>query len=780
MVLGFLGVKIGSLIRERFFYYNTLSMKRILVALIIINFAAAGFCADKYIISGKVLDSITKEPVEGALVALKEDNTKTNAAKDGSFKLETERTSVTLLAEIMGYKKYKEKLVTPYKDATIELELAANYTLSKVYVREKARNEGTKQKVPVQQIKETTTQLFSDSLKVLQTFPGVVTGNDFSSLMYIRGGEFYESVSFLDNIYIIMPYMWGGSQSIFNPAFVDKIDFYTGGFPVKYQQALSAVIDVKNIEGDFQKKSGYVEVSPTTFEIFSQGPMTPGKSSYVFGFRRTYYDLMIKLLYGNKFGDTVFPFFYDSQAKFVWKLNDRDKLSLDIIASYEGMDFDSSKIEGTDPERQFKFNYGDKRLLPGLNFERVYDDQLSLNFTLSTRYQEGSYDFASKDAAATSASKMYDLYLKNKVTYITGNHTIEQGVYFFRTWLNFTDTSNFRTLMPDGSYFYDSKNDEFSQTTLDASGFYLQDDFALIPDKLSINFGVLVENFDYTNDSQLASRGGVKYNLNDTMTLKFNTGLYTEYPVNSGNGIPPILRNRDIKAEKAMHYILGFEEELPNNYFLRLETYRKDYFDLTVQDPDPNIYYTNNGIRKVYGADAFLQKKISEKWDGWFAYSYLYARDRIEQRNDPANYAGKSALNYLQPVGEWYPFEKERTHNLSLVFNCRLSKKYKLAATYRFSTGTHYTEVIGSVQNGTTYAPLYGKYLDQTMPNYSRLDVKLTIYNSKDKDLETFIQAINLLGNDNVDSYYYSSDYKTRHESKMLPFIPIAGINYKF
>jgi len=60
----------------------------------------------------------------------------------------------------MGYKKYKEKLSAPYKDTAVELELAANYTLSKVYVREKARNEGTKQKVPVQQIKETTTQLF--------------------------------------------------------------------------------------------------------------------------------------------------------------------------------------------------------------------------------------------------------------------------------------------------------------------------------------------------------------------------------------------------------------------------------------------------------------------------------------------------------------------------------------------------------------------------------------------------------------------------------------------
>lgn len=87
--------------------------------------------------------------------------------------------------------------------------------MGRIYVKDKHRVEGSKQKVTSNQISNTTSQLFSDSMKVIQTLPGVVVGNDFSSLMYIRGGEFYEMISFLDNVHIVSPYMWGGNQSIF-------------------------------------------------------------------------------------------------------------------------------------------------------------------------------------------------------------------------------------------------------------------------------------------------------------------------------------------------------------------------------------------------------------------------------------------------------------------------------------------------------------------------------------------------------------------------------------
>ena len=64
--------------------------------------------------------------------------------------------------------------------------------------------------------------------------------------------------------------MWGGNQSIFNPSFVDTVDFYSGGFPSKCPQALSGVIDVKNIEVIMKKTNGFAEMSAASLEGFIQ------------------------------------------------------------------------------------------------------------------------------------------------------------------------------------------------------------------------------------------------------------------------------------------------------------------------------------------------------------------------------------------------------------------------------------------------------------------------------------------------------------------------------
>ncbi|MCB4791782.1 MAG: TonB-dependent receptor [Elusimicrobia bacterium] len=767
---------------------------RIIILFLSLFLNAAGFCTESYRISGKVLDSITKEPLEGAAVYVKEDKRYVQTDGTGGFSFETQRRKVTISARLPGYKEAGDSFGVPYENIVLELELSSSFTMGEVHVKEKRRVEGTKQKIQIEQVNKATTHLFSDSIKIIQTLPGVITGNDFSSLMYVRGGEFYETACFLDNIYILQPYMWGGNQSIFNPAFVDRIDFYSGGFPAKYPQALSGVLDVKNIEGDYEKKKGYVDLNVTTLELFAQGPMQKDKSSFVYGFRRTYYDLLMNLAYGDKYKGIEFPYFYDSQAKFTWKLNGEDKISLNLIGSYEGMNFNSAATRDPDiDEKTFKFSYKNSRILPALNYDKVFNDELSMNSTLSLRYEDGTYEFSNEDANSTSRTREYDSYIKNRFTYIKGRHTIEQGVYLFRTTIDADVIHKYRVLMPDNTYFNNEKTYDYDLLSVTAGGTYVQDDIELAKEKLFFNIGGVYEYLDTTHDNTFCPRSGVKYMLSEKIALKFNTGLYTQFPANAANGPPPIFQNRSIKSEKAIHYVLGYEHELPADFFLRLETYIKDYYDRVVNDPDPGLDFTNNGKRKAQGIDLFFQKKTGERWDGWFAYSYLYARDFIEERSDPALFAGKSTLDYLSPVGQWFPFEKERTHNISVVFNYDFNKKYKLAATYRFSTGTPYTDILGVIAGVdpatgiTTYVPVHGKYLDDRIPDYNRLDIKLTMpyrnwfgFGREVKNVEFYVQIINVFNTVNVNNYYYSADYKKRYTGQMLPFLPIVGFKYNF
>ncbi|MBI5555506.1 MAG: carboxypeptidase-like regulatory domain-containing protein [Elusimicrobia bacterium] len=269
-------------------------MKTIIFFIVFLFLCSSGLSTELQTVTGVVLDAVTKEPLEG--VSIKNEETKKIVASDhkGQFIIETDSKKIELTAEITGYQRISRQLVYPYQEVTLEMQLANENMLGAIYVKDKSQIEGSKQKIDKEHITKTTTHLFSDTLKVVQTLPGVITGDDFSSLMYVRGGEFYETISFLDNIHILTPYVWGGNQSIFNPSFVEKVDFYSGGFPVKYFQGLSAVIDVKNREGNYQERKGFVDLSATSFESVLEGPIEKDKISYIVGARRTYYDLLLK------------------------------------------------------------------------------------------------------------------------------------------------------------------------------------------------------------------------------------------------------------------------------------------------------------------------------------------------------------------------------------------------------------------------------------------------------------------------------------------------------
>ncbi len=759
-------------------------MKAIILLVVFMFICRTGSGAELQKITGVVLDAVTKEPLEG--VSIKNEETKKIVDSDhkGQFIIETDSMKIDLTAEVTGYQRISRKLAYPYREVTLEMQLSNEYMLDVVYVKDKSQIEGSKQKISKEYITKTTTHLFADSLKVVQTLPGVITGDDFSSLMYVRGGEFYETISFLDNIHILTPYVWGGNQSVFNPSFVEKVDFYSGGFPVKYFQGLSAVIDVKNREGNYQERKGFIDLSATSLESILEGPIEKDRISYIVGVRRTYYDLLLNMLYKDKADKVVFPFFYDSQAKITWKQDEKNKFYFNLLSSYEGMNFDSKAITevDTDPAgNDFKFDYNNVKLLPAFNWERVENEKLSLKLTISLRYDQGRERY--EDVKMTNfdgREREYNLTVGNRITYLSGNHTLEQGIYYFNSWNHSNISSKYRILMPDGSYYQEEENRRFDWLRASAAGIYLQDDFKVVEDKFYINFGAISEVFEATHEYTLCPRGGVKYLPKEGTTVKFNTGLYSQFPAGGGFGFPPFIENDHLRSEKALHYVFGVEQDLPQHFMLRTETYYKDYFAKVVKDPNPEYKYTNNGLRYAYGIDVFLQKKIAEKWDGWIAYGYLQSKDKISRRSNSADFTGVSELDYPQPIDKWFLNSRQRKHNLSFVLNYQINQRWKMAATYRFSTGMPYTPITGSFKGFADYVPVYGEYLSAIMPNYRRLDIKLSMPFFRVKNMESYIQIINTFNNKNIDQYYYNEDYSERHEATMLTLIPIFGLRYGF
>ena len=90
----------------------------------------------------------------------------------------------------------------------------------------------------------------ADLLKALQMMPGVQSGGDGSTGMYIRGGGPDENLVLLDGVPLYNVSHLLGFFSVFNTDAIKNVTLYKGSFPARFGSRLSSVIDVRTNSGN--------------------------------------------------------------------------------------------------------------------------------------------------------------------------------------------------------------------------------------------------------------------------------------------------------------------------------------------------------------------------------------------------------------------------------------------------------------------------------------------------------------------------------------------------
>ena len=100
--------------------------------------------------------------------------------------------------------------------------------------------------------------LFSevDPLKIILFTPGIQNNNEGDVNISIRGGDTDQSLISLDNIPLYNPSHLNGFISVINADLLSGTDIYKGGFPAKFGNRLSGVIDMKAKSGDMKGYHG--------------------------------------------------------------------------------------------------------------------------------------------------------------------------------------------------------------------------------------------------------------------------------------------------------------------------------------------------------------------------------------------------------------------------------------------------------------------------------------------------------------------------------------------
>lgn len=160
-----------------------------------------------------------------------------------------------------------------YQDVVKEVDLTSNYN-GVIYLKES--NTSLKEVVVVADLNASlrTTQTgkvsltseqlnteFSllsspDLVKTLQNIPGVASGTELLSGMYVHGGKNDENLFLLDGTPLYQINHLGGLFSAFNTDIIKNVDFYKSGFPARYGGRLSSVVDVRTKEGNMKEFHG--------------------------------------------------------------------------------------------------------------------------------------------------------------------------------------------------------------------------------------------------------------------------------------------------------------------------------------------------------------------------------------------------------------------------------------------------------------------------------------------------------------------------------------------
>lgn len=760
-------------------------------ALCVVIFAISPFLlrSQNFTISGFVTDSESGEAITGANIFSPTTLSGTQSNTYGFYSITLPSDSVELRFSYVGYPA-KRLVFYLDRDTSINVELLPVTTLSEVQVTAEAADRIEESSsmstihIPIHQIKAVPGFLGeTDVLKTIQLLPGVQSGGEGQSGIYVRGGSPDQNLILLDGVPVYNASHLFGFFSVFNADAIRDVNLIKGGFPARYGGRLSSVLDISMKEGNMREFRGTASIGLVAARATLEGPIVQDKTSFIVSFRRTYLDLLMRPVIRASFreqdseGDLGY-YFYDLNAKINHRFSNKDRLFFSIYAGDDRFYFWERDEYYRDFLDEAEAGLGWGNITSALRWNRQWNPQLFSNSTLTfSRYRmyteiaarsidriDNYEDFVSliyNSGIRDWGAKMDFDYLPSPEHHIRfgGNlilHRFNPGLF------------EFKHIDTEIDYRFE---ETVGQSKVNASQIYLyaEDDFT-ITDRLKINAGLhfsafLVQNKIYPS---LQPRISGRYLLPNASSLKFafstmqqNIHLLTF----EGIGLPTDLwlpSTRQIKPQKSWQIAAGYARSIRRNLEFSAEVYYKEMDNVLSYQDGEGIFDVSDWQSRVtqgkgysYGLELLLQKKTG-RLNGWIGYTLSWTNRKFDQLN----------------FGERFPYRYDRRHDISVVGIYDINERVSFSGTWVYGTGNAVTlpvsSYIGSTQEHRFRRSFqyYGSRNDFRMNAYHRLDFGFNFKRQRTNYLRTFsIGAYNAYSRQNPFFIYLGDEYNFNPET---------------
>ncbi len=656
-------------------------------------------------ISGNVYNSVTKEPLENCNITLQKLQLGTTTNKAGYFKLLVPVGTYKVKISYIGY--YPS--IQSFTLSAAKRKIYAKIFLSPQVIKEDEIQVIANKEEPTikkQEIKTKDIQLMptinSDVLRSVQILSGVSTNNELTSGYNVRGGSYDENLIYLNGYEIYRPFLLRTgveeNQSLINPDMVSNLTFYNGTFPAKLGDRMSSALEVQYKNTNENQLHGSVRADFLNFGLNL-------KSKY----KKLNWNIGLRYAYPTKFlnslqtrGDYE-PSFSDFQIAANYKITHNSVLEfLGIYAdnkfnfvpktwngNFNG--FERGDQRGISIDFLGKKNFGYITQLYGVKYKNKINNNLSASVAVSkylTNEEEkfntinniyyNSNPFNPSDGREFLKSqfengnnfvKLNSLRFKTNLRYVNKIHSFNIGVNYKLRNLKSQIDESFNEKGEETLLLKPYKKHYNLDYNLNSFSLFAEDNI-LIGNKISTRIGLRFLRYTFSKENLISPRFTFSYKPSLIHNFTFSWGYYYQPPfINELRSI----KVKDLKSQKAIHYVFGWQYRFRNNLTLKTEIYYKDLHNLIpfYFDEFKMIYVEKNnreGFAK--GIDIMIEGELVDGLKSWFGYSYLDSQERKI-----------GAKKYQRRLFD-------QTHTLQIFFQDKMGKHKNIQSHLRFLAGS--------------------------------------------------------------------------------------------
>ena len=696
-------------------------------------------------ISGHVRDAKSGEPMTQAIIYTEDKKTGVAADGNGFYSLSIPAGKQKIYCAYFGYKTEEAKVEDVSGSLILDFLLQPDPDmLEAATIFSHPNREEIKlpqmglQRVDASLVRQLPAMMGeADIIRIIQMMPGVQSPSEGSTGFSVRGGGLDQNLILLDGAPIYNCGHFLGFLSMFNGDVIRGADLYKGDFPASYGGRLSSVLDISTKDGNNQKFGGNASIGLISSKLFLEGPIVPGKLSFMLAGRRTYLELFLPLAKGS-IPEGTNLYFYDLNGKISWKASEKDHI---FLSAFSGQDLLALKIE--------EFGLGLSTFVfanhtQSLRWNHIYSPKLTSDIIVyNTLYRNNmSFDLESAE---------FDFYQAIRETgfragwtwYPDKNNTMKAGIQ--TAWFNIEPGVSVPS--KETSYIHEVHIPEY-RAILPA--LYIQNEQKLGP--LSLRYGLRFAWFTRLGPTEqryydpetheliiarnmgrgyiikryggLEPRFSASLSITDDLSAKVSYNRSYQYlqqarvsitgsPIDAWFAASP-----NLKPQRTDMFSLGLDALVAKQAVrLSLEgfyKYNKNTMDF-IDNPGLVIDDVNaegllrTGTSRAYGVEAMIKYDFS-RWNGWLSYTWSNCMYHIPEINDGVPY--QSPLNH--------------EHAVNFVLTYDFSKQLSASTEWVFYSGAPTTYPIGRYQFMDRWVRIYSTRNTDRMPDYHRLDLSLT------------------------------------------------------